>query len=424
METGYLDRLLRPRSIAVIGGGVWGESVIKNCRALGFDGLIWPVHPTKAEIAGEVAFTSVEDLPAAPDTALVVVNRYLTIDAVAALSALGCGGAICLASGFSEAQAEEETASALQDMLLQASGDMPLIGPNCYGLVSYLDGFALWPDQHGAERVDSGVAVIAQSSNVALNITMSQGGLPLAYVATTGNQAQIGLSGLGAAMLEDPRVTALGMYIEGIDDLRGFEALATRSRALGKPVVVVKAGRSALAKEATISHTASLAGSDAGARALLKRLGFAQVDSLPKMLETLKLLHVCGPLTSNRIASMSCSGGEASLIADAAEGYDVSFPALNSRQYVDLRKALGPMVALHNPLDYNTYIWRDTEALTQTFSAMLDKDLGLACVILDYPRHDRCNAQDWACVIDAIKAARATGTTPMAVVTTLHDTIS
>ncbi|SLN40064.1 hypothetical protein PSA7680_01990 [Pseudoruegeria aquimaris] len=418
-----LSRLLKPASIAVIGGGVWAENVIQNCRALGYVGPIWVVHPTRDSLAGAPAYPSVADLPETPDAALICVNRHASIDAVEALSAQGCGGVVCLASGFAEASAEDGSASDLQARLLEAAGEMPLIGPNCYGFVSYLDGVALWPDQQGGQRGESGVAVISQSSNISMNISMTQGGLPLAYVATAGNQAQLSLAAIGEAMLADPRVTALGLHIEGVNDTAAFEALAETARRLRKPVVALKAGRSALAQQATISHTASLAGSDAGARAFLKRLGFAQVESLPQLLETLKLLHAVGPLPSNRIASLSCSGGEAGLIADVAEGRGVCFPPLNARQRRDLRAALGPMVALNNPLDYHTYIWRNTEALGEAFTAMLDPDLSLACVIMDFPRPDRCDGSDWNCVIEGMRIARKARPTPMALVTTLQDTM-
>ncbi len=167
------------------------------------------------------------------------------------------------------------------------------------------------------------------------------------------------------ALLDDPRVTTLGLHVEGIGDLRGSEALADHSRALGKPIVALKIGRSEQARSAAISHTASIAGSDAGARALSGRLGIAQVASLGGLLETLKLLHVTGPLASNRIASMSCSGGEAGLIADAAHGKALVFPPLEPSQRDALRAALGPKVALANPLDYHTYIWGQTAALTR-----------------------------------------------------------
>jgi len=401
-----LSRLFRPKSIAVIGGGAWCRLVIEQCQKMGFGGIIWPVHPKAEEVAGLPAFKDVDSLPEAPDAAFVGVNRFATINAVRALSARGAGGAVCFASGFLEAAAEDAEGADLQAQLLEAAGDMPFLGPNCYGFINYLDGALLWPDQHGGQRAETGVALVTQSSNIAINLTMQKRGLPLAYVVTAGNQAQSGIAAIGEALLEDDRVTALGLHIEGFGDLRAFEALAARARALGKPIIALKVGKSAEAQAATVSHTASLAGGDAGAGALLSRFGIPRLGDLPSFLETLKLLHVAGRLPSNRIATISCSGGEASLAADTAHARRVAFPPLNDRQKTDLRAALGPMVALANPLDYHTYIWRDTEAMTNAFAALMDPQLAMTMLIADFPRGDRCDASDWECTIAAMIAAR------------------
>ncbi|MGB1034963.1 MAG: acetate--CoA ligase family protein, partial [Primorskyibacter sp.] len=245
------------------------------------------------------------------------------------------------------------------------------------------------------------------------------------YVVTAGNQAQTDLAEIGAALLHDPRVTALGLHIEGIPDLARFDALARQAAELGKPVVVLRVGQSEQAQAATQSHTASLAGSAAGARALLARLGMAQVTDLDTLLSTLHLLHIAGPLRSTRIGSLSCSGGEASLVADTGGPLGVVFPPLTNRQSTDLRAALGPRVALANPLDYHTYVWGDLKGVTATFTAMLDPDvdlnLGMGMVVLDIPRTDRCDASAWAHVIDAAAAAQQARGVPMAIVATLPD---
>lgn len=401
-----LNRLFRPKTIAVIGGGAWCRLVIEQCQKMGFEGTIWPVHPKAEEVAGLPAFKDADSLPEAPDAAFIGVNRFATIEVVRALSARGAGGAVCFASGFLEAAAEDAEGADLQAQLLEAAGEMPFLGPNCYGFINYLDGALLWPDQHGGQRAEKGVALVTQSSNIAINLTMQKRGLPLAYVVTAGNQAQSGIAAIGEALLEDDRVTALGLHIEGFGDLRAFEALAARARELGKPVIALKVGKSAEAQAATVSHTASLAGGDAGAGALLSRLGIPRLDDLPSFLETLKLLHTAGRLPSNRIATISCSGGEASLAADTGHARKVEFPPLNERQKEDLRDALGPMVALANPLDYHTYIWRDTEAMTQAFSAMMDPQLAMTMLIVDFPRGDRCDASDWECTIQAAIGSR------------------
>ncbi len=405
-----LNRLFRPKTIAVVGGGAWCRLVIEQCQKMGFDGVIWPVHPKAEELAGLPVYRDIASLPGAPDATFVGVNRFATIEVVRDLAAREAGGAVCFASGFLEAQAEDAEGADLQVQLLEAAGDMPILGPNCYGFINYLDGALLWPDQHGGKRVEKGVALITQSSNIAINLTMQMRGLPIAYVVAAGNQAQSGIAEIGEALLEDDRVTALGLHIEGFGDLRAFEALAAKARALGKPIIALKVGKSAEAQAATISHTASLAGGDAGASALLARLGIPRLEDLPAFLETLKLLHVTGPLASNRLASISCSGGEASLAADTAHGLPVVFPPLNDSQSTNLRAALGPMVALANPLDYHTYIWRDTEAMIRAFSAMMDPSLAMTLLVVDFPRGDRCSASDWDCAIDAaIGTHQATG---------------
>lgn len=416
-----LARLFQPKSIAVIGGGAWGTEVIRQCQKIGFAGNIWVVHPTKDDVAGLMPFRKIADLPNPPDAVFVGVNRHSTVKAVQELSAIGAGGAICFASGFSEAVHEVSDGDDLQAALLVAAGEMPIIGPNCYGFLNYLDGVTLWPDQHGGLPTDSGVALIAQSSNVAINLTMQARGLPLAYVVTVGNQAQTGLSEIGQTLLANPKVTALGLYIEGIDDLAALVELARTARQLGKPIVALKTGKSEQAQQAAISHTASLAGSDAGANALFDRLGIGRASSLSGFLETLKLLHVVGPLAAPDIASMSCSGGEASLMADMAHGSAIAFPPLDAGQKTLLRDTLGPIVTLSNPLDYHTFVWGNEDAMAATFAAMMSPRVALGVVILDFPRPDRCTSPDWDLVLNAVARAQTETGQPIAVLSSLAE---
>lgn len=421
MARASLERLLRPRHAVVIGGGNWGRQVIQQCRTLGFEGPLYVVHPHAEEIEGLVPYRRVEDLPEAPDACFVAVNRNATIDVIESLSRMGAGGAICFAAGFKETSDEDQSGGDLQEALIQAAGNMPIIGPNCYGFVNYLDQFCLWPDQHGAQPVHSGVGLICQSSNILINLTMQQRGLPIAYALTVGNQAQTSLSDLAFEVLEDPRVTALGLYIEGIENLGDFAAMARRAAHLGKPIVAMKAGRSEQAQKAALSHTASLTGSDAGASALFERLGIARVDSLSVMIETLKILHFAGPLRGGRVASLSCSGGEASLMADCVHhAYQhLSFPELTAHQIRNLRAALGPMIALANPLDYNTFIWGDVERMATTFQAMMDGPVDIATIIVDFPRVDRCDPSAWDCILAAAQTAAVRSSTPLALMSSL-----
>ncbi|TCS03261.1 acetate--CoA ligase family protein [Rhizobium sp. BK418] len=407
MTARALDRLFRPQTIAVFGGRE-ARRVMEQCDRMGFAGEIWPVHPTLDELLGRQCYRSVSELPSPPDAAFVGVNRISTVEIVRSLSAAGAGGAVCYASGFSEAVAELADGCQLQQALVGAAADMPILGPNCYGFINGLDGALLWPDQHGMKRVEGGVAILTQSSNIALNLTMQTRGLPIAYVVTSGNQAQTSLCDLACGLLADPRVTALGLHVEGFGDKAALERLAATARLTKKPVVVLKVGKSEQARQATLSHTASLAGGDAVADAVLTRLGIGRVETLPALLETLKLLHVAGPLQGATISSMSCSGGEASLMADAAVGRSVTFRDLEPKQLPRLRNILGDMVTLSNPLDYHTFVWGDLARQTEAFAAMFEGSYDLNLIVLDFPRGDRCEATDWMTAADAVTVAAST----------------
>ncbi|MFN0116159.1 MAG: acetate--CoA ligase family protein [Paracoccaceae bacterium] len=416
-----LSRLLRPNSIALFGGG-WAVNVVAQMKKSGYAGAIWPVNPRRADILGIPCFASVDALPGVPDAAFVGVNREAAVEVIGALARIGAGGATCFASGFAESEAEGTGGADLQARLVAAAGGMPVVGPNCYGFLNYLDNVTFWPDQHGGLPVASGVAIVGQSSNMAINMTMQARGLPIAYVVTAGNQAAVSLSDLGMAALADDRVTALGLHIEGFGDIRAFEALGAFARAKGKPVVVLKSGHSEAAQAATMTHTASLAGSAAASSALISRLGMAEVRGLAAFLETLKLFHSGGPLRDAGIGSVSCSGGEASLIADVAMGTAIEWPAFSAAGKARLNDILGPIVTVANPLDYHTFIWGDTARMTDCFTAVLAEDRALTVFILDLPRADRCDPSGYQCAFDAILGARKRTGARAAILASLPET--
>ena len=418
-----LSRLFSPKSVAVVGGGVWCRSVIEQLIKIGYKGTIFPVHPFKEEILGIKSFKDLEDIPAIIDATFIGVNRNITIEVVKQLNSLNAGGAVCFASGFLEAEGDKQGSGELQKSLIEAAADMPILGPNCYGFINYLDHAALWPDQHGGTTVDKGVAILTQSSNIAINITMQTRGLPISYIMSVGNQASLGFSEIGMYLMSDPRVSALGLHIEGIGDLKAFEELTTKARKLGKPIVALKVGKSAEARRAAQSHTASLAGDAQSAKSLFKRLGIAEVDRLEVLIDTLKIFHSYGPLSSKNVRSLSCSGGEASLVSDLAQAYGIQFPKLEKENISELRSVLGEMVALSNPLDYHTYIWGDIDAMASTFIAMMRQHNGITIIIVDFPRDDNCDPSAWNCVITAAKMAKKSENKPLALVSTLSENI-
>lgn len=418
MGTGAaLRRLLAPGQVAVIGGAA-AEQAILASRAIGFGGDIWPVHPRRATLGGLPCVPDVASLPAPPDAAFVSVPREQTVTVVAQLAQLGAGGVVCHASGF----AEDGVAGArLQEELVAAAGPMALLGPNCLGLLNYLDGVALWADQHGGVRVESGVGIVTQSGNIGLNLTMQRRGLPLAQLVTLGNRAGADVPDVVAAMLEDPRITAVGLYLESLPDPVALARVARQALDRRIPVVVLKAGSSTLGATVTLSHTSSLAGPEAMSDALFRRLGFARVHELGTLLETLKLLHVHGALPSARITSASCSGGEAAHVADLAARRGVEVPVLPASVERRLRAVLGDRVAVRNPLDYHTYVWGNHDALVDTFTALLETPVDLHLLVVDLPRDDRCDGAAWRTALDAFVAAQQRTGARTAVVTTLAE---
>ncbi|MGW1682509.1 CoA-binding protein [Saccharopolyspora sp. NPDC002376] len=386
-----LRRMLAPEHVAVFGGDAAAEA-IRQCRRIGFAGPIWPVHPHRTEIEGLRCYRSAAELPEAPDAAFVAVPKEATIGVVADLAARGTGGVVCHASGFAE---HGPDGVALQESLVDAAAGMPLIGPNCIGLLNYLDGAALWPDQHGGRRVERGVAVLTQSGNIGQNLTMQRRSLPLAQLITLGNGAVTGAAELVDALLEDPRITAIGLHLEGVDDVAALSRVGLRALRAGIPIAVLKSGSSELGAQANLSHTSSLAGSDVLCDALFRRLGMARVHRVETFVETLKFLHVHGPLAGTRIASASCSGGEAALVADLAERRGLDLPPFPADTGQQLRRLLGDRVAVANPLDYHTYIWGDLPAQTTCFAELLGAGLDAHLLLVDFPRQDRCVDGPW-----------------------------
>ena len=419
-----LKRLLQPKSVALL-GGLWAENVYTQLRKSSFDGEIWPVHPTKKKLGQHKCYANLESLPHPPDASFIGVNRHKTIEIVRQLDKMGAGGAICFASGFSESKIEtdNEDGHELQKKLNDSATKLALLGPNCYGFLNYLDNVTLWPDQHGGQGVPSGVAIIAQSSNIAINLTMQRRSLPIAFILTVGNQAKSGISDLIQLLLDDDRVTAIGLYIEGFDSIKKFETAAYKASTLKKPLVVLKVGRTDHSIATAFSHTASILGSNTAGSAFLQRLGCIEVSSLSNLVETLKVFHFLGYLKGKNIASVSCSGGEASLIADQALGTQIEFQPFKTTTKEKLKTILGPIVTVANPLDYHTFIWGDVNKMTETFSTVLENPFELVLFLLDVPRNDICDASSFQCAIEAIISTARHSNRKIAVIASLPESM-
>lgn len=376
------ERLLNPRHIAFIGGAD-AAVAIGEARRAGFPGEMWVVNPKRHTLAGLACVPDISSLPDAPDAVFLAIPAVAVPTAVEDLSRAGAGGIVCYSAGFGEAHEEGRR---LEQDLKAALGDMVLIGPNCYGLINYMGKSALWPFAHGGGCPGYGAAIITQSGMFSSDITMSQRSLPLAYMASAGNQADLGLTEFVDLLCERPEVRAIGLHIEGLSDVPAFERAALKALHAGTPVVALKTGSSAIGESLTLSHTGSLAGSNELYQALFARTGVISVTNPSQLLETLKFLCVAGPLEGKRVLGFTCSGGGATMLADHGEAIGLRYPAPDAEAEETLASLLPPIASVSNPLDYTTPIWGQPERTKPVFAKSMELISADATLLVqDYP---------------------------------------
>jgi acyl-CoA synthetase (NDP forming) len=415
-----LDRLLKPRHVAVIGGRD-AETVAAECKRIGFTGPFWPVNPKRSHIGGHPCFASLDDLPEAPDAVFLAVPKDAAIEALQKLSAMGAGGVVCYTAGFGETGPEGAEAEA---RLVAAAGDLALVGPNCYGVINYVDKVALWPFAHGGSCPGFGAAIITQSGMLSSDFTMSQRGVPFAYMVSAGNQTLLRLEDFVDALAERPEVRAIGLHIEGLKDVQAFERAALKSLSLGKPIVALKSGTSQLGSSLTVSHTGSLSGTGELYDALFDRLGIIRVSSPAQLLETVKFLCVAGVPMGRRLAGLTCSGGGATMLADYAERLNLSFTPPDIATSATLRSLLPPTATVSNPLDYTTPIWGIPERTRPVFETLFAQGHDAAVIVQDYPAPGLDESKPWYRndTLSFVAAAHAQGL-PAAVCSTISENL-
>ena len=320
-----LERLLRPKSIAAVGGR-FAEEVIRQTRRLGFAGPDLR-RQSEARKPGRRA------LPR-PPRGSAGAARCGFLGRRPRGDGRGCRGpaahrrgrrgrlclGLCRGRGRRGARAAPE---------VEAAGDSRSLGPNCYGVLNLIERLALWPDEHGAKPVERGVALITQSGNIGITLTMQERALPIACVLSIGNQARPRACTISWRCWRTTRGSVRSGFISRRSPTSAaFARAAITCADKGMPLVAIKAGRSQDGARTTLAHTSSLSGADALIDAYLRRYGVVRVDSLADLLETLKLLFVLGPLPGRRIASLSCSGGDAAMVADLAAPLGLELPPL------------------------------------------------------------------------------------------------
>ena len=380
-----LKRLLKPRHIAFVGGKAV-EDCINATRKSGFTGHIWAVHPQYTELAGVACVPSLADLPEPPDATLIAVSRERTVDVVAELNAMGAGGAVSIVGEFAETG---EDGAALQTRLVTAAGDLALVGPNCLGVMNMFDGIAVWGGDNVFSPVTSdGVALISQSGYVAYSVTNVEEALPLGYAISIGNQAVLNIADYMGAMLDDPRVRAIGLYLEGIVDIAAFSAAALRAVEQGVPLVALKAGGTPESAELAESHSGTLAVDNEIWSALFRRFAIVEAGSPKALIEALKLLGSPKPPKGNRVVAAANSGGYAAMIGEKGRNVGLDFPAPTKAQRNALRQTVPELVSLMNPLDWNLpwAAMSTPDTSDNGMGLLMDDRCDLLVYFVDWPR--------------------------------------
>lgn len=376
-----MKRLLYPGRMAFI-GGAQAERTLATLRMQSYAGAVDVVHPRHREVHGYPCVPRITDLPEPPDAVFLAVNADATILALDELREIGAGGAVCYASGFSEIGA---AGMDRHRAFVKAAGDMAVVGPNCYGLVNYVTHGSIWPSPYPVLQGGRGAAVISQSGNVTGHIVTNGRSVPYSWLISAGNQAVLGFEDYIDFLADDPNVTCLGLFMEGIRDVPAFAAACLRARALGRPVIVCRSGRSDLGAAMAASHTSSLAGQNEYYEALFGRLGVIRTDTVPQFLEMMKLASLAEPLAGPRIAVFSSSGGDNGLAADFCSFAGLDLPQPDAEAVAQIRPLLPAWGHVSNPLDFTAGYWGNEKLLTPMFTTLMQGDVDAGMLVVDYP---------------------------------------
>ena len=399
-----LNKLFRPKKLAII-GGYWADFVYDENIKIGFKGKIWHINPKRRTTKKKKYYKSLADLPSIPDCVYIAVSNDLTIKLMKDVSDMGAGGAVCLASRFSELNTLEGKEKTKK--LLANSGKTPFLGPNCYGFINYFDRVSVWSDQVAGNQTNKGVAIICQSGTIGNTISFNHRSLPIGYIISLGNQAKIGIEDTIEYALKDKRVTAIGIYAEGFTSINKLIRVLKISKEKKIPIAIVKVGRSKIASKTILTHTGSLSGKENIYDALFKRMGVARCETLSELTELLKYFHTHGVISNDQISIMGPSGGDMAMLGDAAEALNLKFGKIKPQIKNDLKKVNHPGVIVSNPFDMQTYNWNDPDNIEKTFKIFFKNNFSSISLMLDFPNMEKCDTDEWDAIVNKfIKVAK------------------
>lgn len=382
-----LHSILTAASVALVGASDnsrWSLTAFTTSTKFGFPGKLFLVNRRGAPAHGRSTATSCEAIGEPVDVAVLLVGAASLPDALRDAAAAGVKGVVALASGFGEAGEAGRTAQrelvALADEL-----DVTFLGPNCLGFMNLVDRVSAWASPSPVPTADPGaVALISQSGGLAIQVGRfaTKQGIRFSHVISTGNEAMVDAFDIAATIVEDERVRSIAMFVEAIADAHRLDALAARAAELDKPIVMMKAGRSALAAEVIASHTGALAGDDELIDVALRSAGVIRVDSLEDLVVTANLVAGTGRLAPGKLGVVSISGGACDIVVDAAELSGTSLATFSDATRGKLRETGSSYGAVHNPLDVTGAAVGGPELMTDAVETVAaDPDVAIVAIV-------------------------------------------
>jgi acyl-CoA synthetase (NDP forming) len=371
-----LERMLNPQSLAIIGAspraGAFGERVLNNLQD--YAGRIHLVNARYEKIGERRCYPTVAALPESPDVAVITVARDVVDQVVEECIAAGVGGMIVFASGYSETGKPERIAQ--QERLAQRAREsgIPMIGPNCIGTVNFalrsritFMPYAVMPAPHPGS-----IGIISQSG--ALGFSMEQAmhrGVSVSHVLTSGNSCDVDMADYVAYLADEPNCGAIALLFEGMANPMRLVEACEYAWSRGKPVVACKLAVGAYGAEAAMSHTGSLAGSQAAYRAAFERAGVVLVENYEQIMETAAFLAKAPAPRGRGIAVLASSGGAAIMAADKAEAHGVALPQPEAAAAAVLEARIPEFGSTRNPVDVTAMVMNDPECIPNCAEALM-----------------------------------------------------
>ncbi len=377
-EMSAIQRLLRPRSVAIVGAsaspGALGAAVLANLERADYGGEIHLINPKRDAIDGRPCLKSIDDLPQGVDCAVLAIPRVAVLDSVRACARRGVGGVVIFSAGFAEG-GEQGLAEQREIGRIAHEHGMVVEGPNCLGLVNYADDIALTfaPTRPWPLDGRSGIAVISQSgamASVLANGLMARE-LPLSFSISTGNEAASGIEDYVEYVLDEPNTQAISLIVEQFRNPQRFLELARRARDVGKRIVLLHPGRSSAARASAATHTGAMTGDYQVMRSLVARTGVVIVDTLEELLDVSEIVGRCASLPGAGCALLTDSGAFKALTLDLCEDVGLALPPLSEQSHAGLLEALPEFVPPSNPLDLTAQALVDPGLYRRTLDVLL-----------------------------------------------------